>query len=127
MTVSTLRPNASFPSNVGGVGGGTQHGVMSDDSDGSYAWFGTNDYSTVGFTDFTLPAGGVIKSARLRVRAAMTSDSDYLTATSSLPSVSETLVTWSTPTTVVIDTTTAVTNATLDAYTVRFYRGRVTD
>jgi hypothetical protein len=75
VTVSTLRPNSTVSnSGVAVTGAASLHAALSDDSDAGYAAsIGASDSARVGFGDFTLPSGAVVKVASLRLRAARTS------------------------------------------------------
>lgn len=70
MTVVTLRPN-STTGTVGSpslTGGATAHGVLSDDSDSSYAAFIPSDGYQGGLGDLSLPAGAMLKTIAVRAR-----------------------------------------------------------
>ncbi len=75
MSVSTLRPNSTLASSsVSLTGGAAIHGVLSDNSDSSYAAFdNSGDFAHVGLGAPSLPAGAVIKACALRVRAGVSS------------------------------------------------------
>jgi hypothetical protein len=68
MTVSTLRPSSTTSHTGALTGGATAHAVLLDDSDSSYTTLDMGELVGVGFDDFTLPAGAVIKRLGIRTR-----------------------------------------------------------
>lgn len=69
MTVSTLRPDGTTTSTGISITGASAHAALSDDSDSTYVDFSFGDNWKGTFTDFTLPAGAIVKSVSLRIRA----------------------------------------------------------
>lgn len=118
MTVSTLRPNATNTLTATLVGGATAHAVLSDDSDASYVQLDASTIAVLGFTDLTLPAGAIVKSAALRVRTAKVTTTNLLTASlnaSGIGAHSGTIsVSWAVATTVSVPAT-AHTSGLIDA------------
>jgi hypothetical protein len=117
MTVSTLRPDTEFANTGALTGGASSNAVLSDDSDASYVTLDNGDTCWVGFGNFTLPAGAVVKSVALRARLARTGSSQALVHEGLSGQLDgSTNITWSTPTTVTLKTAAgAFTEAEVDA------------
>lgn len=83
MTTTVLRPNGTPGDDADWVrtGGTTKHGVLSDDSDATYieATGSANAGIEFDLGTYTLPAGAVVKTIRVRVRARVGSEPKTVT------------------------------------------------
>ena len=74
MTVVTTRPDeiiAGMPlAGFAATPSGTRYGVTSDNSDSTYMDGAAGDAVSLGFTEPTIPAGGLVKSLSVRARSA---------------------------------------------------------
>lgn len=107
MATVTTRP-ASTPANSGvAFNGATLHASLNDDSDSTYASsIGSADTASVAISAPSLPGGAVGKTASLRARLARTSAGS---TTLQWGTSASTIVTWTSPTTIVFFTTTDAT------------------
>lgn len=73
-----------FPNSTGGLGGSnvvgaaTAHAALADSSDSSYVNLKGAEATTVGFPDFELPAGSIIKAMGLNIRSKINQSPDNL-------------------------------------------------
>jgi hypothetical protein len=126
MTVSTLRPDATVGNDGALTGAATLHGAWSDDSDSSYVTLDHNEDAGITLSDFTLPAGAVVKSVALRARCARGSGITsgllgWSVAGLASPGFGTVNVNWSTPATVTATTQlVSLDEADVDAFVVGF-------
>lgn len=137
MTVVTLRPSSTISNtDVEITGSATAHGAVSDNSDSSYLEFNDADDQVVfGLQDLTLPAGAALIGASLRLRGHISTN--YMGfgglsvrwPTGAEKIFAATLITWTTPVTWVMSSTTdPPSDAQIDASTLQlFFGGSVFD
>ena len=99
MTFVTLTPNATTAS-TGALTGSSVHAALSDASDSTYVTYDYGEYSTVSFSDLSLPSGAQLVSAQLKLRCDKTGTGPggvYAALVTDTSTFSTGSVTWESP------------------------------
>ena len=99
MTFVNLTPNATSAS-TGALTGASVHAALSDSSDTTYVTYDYGEYSTVSFSDLSLPSGAQLVSAQLKLRCDKTGTGPggvYAALVTDTSTFSTGSVTWESP------------------------------